>query len=61
MKKGAVTCYGCKASFQRLELDVGPPSKGEYHCPNCGYILEIFDGSKQVVYRLTVQPSIKED
>ena len=56
MKKGDVMCPGCRASFQRLELDVGPPTKGKYRCPSCGYILEIFDGSKHVAYRLTVRP-----
>ena len=56
MKKGDVTCPVCRAGFQRLELKVEPPSKGEYHCPACGHTLEVFDGSKHVAYRLTVRP-----
>jgi transposase-like protein len=59
MKKGDVTCNQCGAGFRRLELASAPATKGEYHCPACGEILEKFDGNAFVAYRLTIQPSIK--
>jgi DNA-directed RNA polymerase subunit RPC12/RpoP len=59
MKKGDVTCSECWAGFRRRELMSAPATKGEYRCPACGKVLEKFDGSKFVTYRLTVQPSIK--
>jgi len=59
MKKGDVTCSECGAGFRRLELDVGPPTTGEYYCSACGHTLEVYDGSKHVAYRLTIQPSIR--
>ena len=55
-----VICPGCRAGFRRLELDAGPPTEGEHHCPACGHILEVFDGRKHVACRLTIQPSIKD-
>ncbi|TKV71660.1 hypothetical protein FDV58_39275 [Bradyrhizobium elkanii] len=60
MKKGDVTCSECGAGFRRLELSAGGPTQGEYRCPACGHVLEVFDGSKLVAYRLTIQPSIKD-
>ena len=59
MKKGGVTCSECGAGFQRLELESAPATKGEFRCPVCGELLEKFDGSKFVAYRLTIQPSVK--
>jgi hypothetical protein len=59
MKKGDVTCSECGAGFRRLELASPPPTEGEYRCPACGEVVEKFDGSKFVVYRLTIQPSVK--
>jgi hypothetical protein len=29
---------------------------GEFHCPLCAHVLETFDGSTEVAYRLTVAP-----
>jgi len=45
MKKGDATCSGCGAGFRRLELAIGPSTKGEYRCPACGEVVEKFDGS----------------
>jgi DNA-directed RNA polymerase subunit RPC12/RpoP len=59
MKKNDVICHECGAGFRRLELQFAHGSKGEYRCPTCGALLEVFDGSKLVAYRLTVQPAIK--
>ena len=59
MKKGDVTCSECGAGFLRLELPFEQGIKGEYRCPACGTVLEKFDGSTLVAYRLTIQPFIK--
>jgi len=59
MKKGDVTCSEFGAGFRRLELALGPGTKGEYRCHACGQLLEEFDGNALVAYRLTIQPSIK--
>ena len=59
MMKGDVTCPECGAGFRRLELTSQPGIKGEYCCPGCWEVLERFDGSTLVVYRLTIQPSVK--
>jgi DNA-directed RNA polymerase subunit RPC12/RpoP len=59
MKKNDVTCHECGAGFRRLELQFAQGANGEYHCSACGELLEVFDGSKVVAYRLTVQPSIR--
>jgi uncharacterized Zn-finger protein len=58
MKKGDVTCPHCGAGFRRIELSSEPGTKGEYHCPACSNLLEVFDGSHIVIYRLTIQPTI---
>jgi DNA-directed RNA polymerase subunit RPC12/RpoP len=59
MKQGDVTCSECGAGFRRLELSTQAGAKGEYRCPACGALLEKLDGQALVVYRLTIQPSIK--
>ncbi|WJR78672.1 hypothetical protein [Bradyrhizobium sp. NP1] len=56
MKKDDVTCSECGAGFRRLELSSEPGNKGEYRCPACGEVLEVFDGSHFVAYRLTIEP-----
>ncbi|KWV48402.1 hypothetical protein AS156_18135 [Bradyrhizobium macuxiense] len=56
MRKTDVTCAVCGAGFRRMELWSEPGSKGEYHCPACDYLIEAFDGSTLVAYRLTIQP-----
>ena len=61
MKKDDVTCSECGAGFRRLELEIPKQlgARGEYRCPACGKLLEKFDGSVFVAYRLTIQPSIR--
>jgi hypothetical protein len=59
MKQSSVTCSECGAGFRRLELWSQPREKGEYHCPICDSPLEVFDGSKLIVYRLTVEPCLR--
>ena len=59
MKKDDVTCSECGAGFRRLELTSKSGTKGEYRCPACDAVLEKFDGSALVAYRLTIQPSTR--
>ena len=56
MEKSDVICAECGAGFRRLELWSQPGDKGEYRCPACDSLLEIFDGSKLIAYRLTIEP-----
>jgi hypothetical protein len=56
MKKSDVTCSECHADFQRIELLSLPGIKGEFNCPVCSAVLEIFDGNRKIVYRLMIQP-----
>ena len=59
MKKDDITCPDCRAGFRRIELSSRRGARGEYHCPICDTLLEVFDGSTEVAYRLTVQPARK--
>lgn len=59
MRKNDVTCSACGAGFRRLELATPPANKGEYRCPACDEVLETFDGSAYIAYRMTIQPSMK--
>jgi hypothetical protein len=59
MRTDDATCPHCGAGFRRIELWSEPGTKGKYHCPICNTALEIFDGTKLIAYRLTVQPSAK--
>jgi hypothetical protein len=56
MKKGDVICPECNAGFRRIELASRHGSVGEFHCPLCDHVLEVFDGSTEIAYRLTVAP-----
>jgi hypothetical protein len=56
MIKTDVICSECGAGFRRLELWSQPGQKGEYRCPSCDNPLEVFDGSKLIAYRLTIEP-----
>ncbi len=60
MKKGDAICSECGAGFRRLEHTSMPPSRGEYRCPACGMLLEKFDGTAFVAYRLTIHPLVRE-
>jgi predicted Zn finger-like uncharacterized protein len=56
MRKGDVICPECHAGFRRIELSSRRGIAGEYRCPLCQHVLETFDGSTDVAYRLTVAP-----
>lgn len=57
MKMGDVTCPDCNAGFRRIELSSRRGAPSEYRCPVCDAVIEVCDGSKEVVYRLTVIPT----
>ncbi|MEW6643029.1 MAG: hypothetical protein AB1586_21170 [Pseudomonadota bacterium] len=57
MKKGDVTCPDCYAGYRRIELESRKGRAGHYKCQVCERILEIFDGSRGIAYRLTVLPT----
>ncbi len=57
MKKDDAICPKCGAGFRRVELTSLQGSKGEFRCPVCDFVLETFDGSTQIAYRLTIIPS----
>ena len=59
MKMDEVTCSACEVGFRRVELTSEPGATGEYRCPVCGELLEKFDGSAFIAYRLTIQPSTR--
>jgi hypothetical protein len=59
MRKGDASCLECGAGFRRLELTSVTGKRGEFRCPLCDSLIEAWDGSTQVVYRLTIQPSLK--
>jgi predicted Zn finger-like uncharacterized protein len=56
MEKGDLTCPKCGAGFRRIALSSLPGAPGEFRCTVCDYVLEVFDGSMAVAYRLTVSP-----
>jgi predicted Zn finger-like uncharacterized protein len=56
MKKSDVICPECSAGYRRIELTSKPGAKGEFRCLVCNHLLEVFDGTKDVALRLTVQP-----
>ena len=56
MKKSDVICEYCGAGYRRIELTSLKGEPGSYHCLVCKRVLEIFKGSTQVAYRLTVAP-----
>jgi hypothetical protein len=56
MQISDVTCPECNAGYRRLQLSYQPGATGEYRCRCCDHVLEVFDGSACVAFRLTVQP-----
>jgi transposase-like protein len=56
MKMGSAVCPKCRAGFRRVELACEPGNKGEYRCPLCHNLLETFDGSRLIAYRLMIVP-----
>jgi transposase-like protein len=57
MKNSDVTCPKCRAGYRRIELVSRGGSKSEFRCLTCNHLLEVFDGSTEVAFRLTVQPT----
>jgi len=53
-----VMCSECKPGFCRVELWSSGGKKGEFHCLVCDQVLEVFNGTKLIAYRLTVRPEI---
>ncbi len=56
MRKGDVICPQCNAGYRRIELTSRKGTAGEFRCSLCDEVLEIFDGSSEIVYRITVAP-----
>jgi len=56
MMKGDAICPNCNAGFRRIELLTRRGVRGEYRCPLCDQLLESFDGSTEIAYRLTITP-----
>ena len=56
MRRGDVICPQCNASFRRIELATRRGKAGEFRCSLCDRVLEVFDGSTEIAYRITVEP-----
>jgi transposase-like protein len=56
MRKSDAICPTCGAGYRRVELHSRAGPKGEYRCLTCGEVLEVFDGTTEVAYRLTIAP-----
>lgn len=56
MKKSDVQCPYCGAGYRRIELTSVRSQPGSYRCLVCKRVMEIFNGSTEVAYRLTVAP-----
>jgi transposase-like protein len=57
MKNTDVQCPDCSAGYRRIELASRDGEPGAYRCLVCNRLLEVFDGTKEVAYRLTVAPT----
>lgn len=57
MRRSDVTCPNCQAGYRRLELTSMGGVAGEFRCLVCDHVLELMDGSTEIAFRLTVQPS----
>jgi hypothetical protein len=56
MKKSDVQCPDCGVGYRRIELTSRKGHADSYHCLVCKHLLETFDGSREIAYRLTVNP-----
>jgi predicted Zn finger-like uncharacterized protein len=56
MRRGDVICPQCNAVFRRIELATRRGKAGEFRCSLCDQVLEVFDGSTEIAYRITVAP-----
>ena len=61
MIKSDIMCPQCKAGYRRIELKSKPWVVGEFRCLTCGEVLETFDGTANVAFRLMVQPTRPKD
>jgi hypothetical protein len=46
----------CHPGYRRIELATRKGKSGEFRCLICDHVLEVFDGSREIAIRLTVQP-----
>ena len=51
-----IICPECGAGYRRVVISSAKGEKGEYRCLTCDHVLEVFDGSFEVLIRLTIQP-----
>ena len=51
-----IICPECGAGYRRVVLASCKGTKGEYRCLASDHVLEAFDGSFEVLIRLTIQP-----
>jgi predicted Zn finger-like uncharacterized protein len=56
MWKSDVICPECGAGYHRIVLTSQGGNKGEFRCLTCDHVLEVFDGSLEVLIRLTEPP-----
>jgi hypothetical protein len=56
MKKSEVQCPDCAAGYRCIELTSKRGEAGAYHCQVCDRLLEAFEGTTEVAYRLTTTP-----
>jgi hypothetical protein len=59
MWKSDIICPECGAGYRRIVLTSCKGVKGEYRCLTCNHVLEVFEGSFEVLIRLTVQSKKK--
>jgi predicted Zn finger-like uncharacterized protein len=58
MWKSDIICPECGAGYRRVVISSSKGAEGEYRCMTCDHVLEVFDGSFEVLIRLTI-PSQK--
>jgi rubredoxin len=56
MWKSDIICPECGAGYRRVVISSCKGGKGEYRCLTCDHVLEAFDGSFEVLIRLTIPP-----
>jgi predicted Zn finger-like uncharacterized protein len=56
MWKSNIICPECGAGYRRIVLSSSKGAKGEYRCMTCDHVLDVFDGSFEVLIRLTIPP-----
>src|SRR6185369_16849162 len=50
--KADVTCPDCFAGYRRIELISRRGQAGQFNCLVCGRVLENFNGSTEIAYRI---------